>query len=240
MKYGGKHATILASIGLLFVIAGCAKLPVSGRYCVFAKPDLTQITDTKTNHLTPCVGSKEYDAWARTAGNWHLYSSQDISPNNPSPPLFLQGFGRGKRMVPETPTGPLILQTGNELGGTIVVNGYSSYAQALASIDDMFILDFKKQVANKAVRIISQQSSDPDSLAQTRKVTMDVTLKDGTVSRVTTNTILYDMFMAPAQGPRGSVKTYMLKSMTIGCSVTCHETNGALIDETFDSWENGQ
>ena len=217
----------------LIVLTGCAKLPVSGVYCVFIKPGSTQMGSALAEYSTPCAGSAEYDATVRIGEGWYIYSSQDIAPNNPSPPLFLQGFGPGPRILANEPGGPILLQASGQLGGTIIVNGYTSYDEAMAYIDDMFVLDFKKQVASGAIQIINQESSDPALAQQTRTVTMDVMLKDGTVSRVTTSTMLYDMSLIRQGAP---TQTYVLKSMTIGCETTCYEANRATIEKSLDSW----
>ena len=221
---------------MLLVLTGCAQLPVSGLYCVFVKPGSNQIGPIPSTYSTPCAGSVEYDATARIGEEWQIYSLQDIAPNNPNSPLFLQGFGPSPRVLPSVPGGPVLLHFSGQLGGTIIVNGYTSYSDALTYIDDMFVLDFKKQVAANAIQVISQKSSDPALLKQTRKVIMDVVLKDGTVSRVTTSTMLYGMSIIREGVP---VKMYILKSMTIGCETACYEANTVTIDKALDSWENG-
>lgn len=227
---------VAVAVATLLVFAGCAKLPVSGLYCVYVKPGATQIGPIQASYSTPCAGSVEYNATVRIGDEWHMYSSQDIAPNNPNPPLFLQGFGPSPRVLPSVPGGPTLLQASDQLGGTIIVNGYTSYSDALTYIDDMFVLDFKKQVAANAIQVISQKSSDPALLQQTRRVTMDVMLKDGTVSRVTTSTMLYGMSLI-REGV--SAKTYILKSMTIGCETACYEANTGTVEKALDSWENG-
>lgn len=236
MRPDSRLVKVVVTGATLLVLTGCAKLPVSGLYCVFAEPGSTRMGPMPATYSTPCVGSVEYNATVRIGEEWQIYSSQDIAPNNPNPPLYLQGFGPSPRVRPVVPGDPLLLQTGGQLGGTIIVNGYTSYSDALTYIDDMFVLDFKKQVAANAIQIISQKSSDPGLLKQTRKVTMDVILQDGTVSRVATSTILYDMSLVREGVP---VKTYILKSMTIGCETACYEANTKIIEKALDSWENG-
>lgn len=230
-----KKTRTAAGLLTLCLLAGCTKLPVSGSYCVFPGPGVREVEPPAEDYLVPCVGSDRYKATARVDSGWQVYSREEIIPNNPNPPLFLQGFGMPPRIVPGRPEEPIILQAGNTPGGTIVIKGYASYPEALRDIDDMFILDFERQVVAGAIIVLSRESGDPQARTQTRKVTMDVELKPGTVSRVTTSTILYEARGTNSGGPE---IRYLLKSLAIGCERTCYEANTGTVDRTMESWEN--
>lgn len=192
----------------LALLTGCSSLPVSATY----------------------IGSSTYNALVEVPSQWLAYSSVQISPNNPSPPLFLEGFGIALDNV-------TIPQAGNTVGGTILVRAYGSREDALSMLDNMFILDFKKQVENGSVTIIKEVSTPPEKLKQERFLIMDVSLSNGTVSRVMSSTVLY---RKETLINNQVISQYILKSLSVGCYVACYNEQSEVISKIHQSWESNK
>lgn len=200
----GKLSSCLA----LALLTGCASLPVSATY----------------------IGSSTYNALIEVPPQWLSYSSAQISPNNPSPPLFLEGFGISLDNV-------MIPQAGNTVGGTILVRSYGSREEALSMLDNMFILDFKKQVENGSVAVIKEVRTPPEKLKQERFLIMDVSLSDGTVSRVMSSTVLY---RKETLLNNQVISQYILRSLSVGCYVACYNEQSEVISKIHQSWESNK
>jgi len=209
--------SLLASLSVVLA-SGCASLPLSRSY----------------------LGSTAFGTSAIAPADWVRFDAAAVLADAPEapPPSFIEGFG----LPGVDPTRPML---GALPGGVLVVNLYPGVEATRAAARNALLTDLDASLASGAAALVEESPPAADGPWERRSLLMDLQVDvpaddsraAGSVRRTVARVLQVTMVgTTPTGKDAAGADVYPLKTLIVGCELSCFAANESVLRAVVDSW----
>lgn len=171
------------------------------------------------------LGSADHGTLAVAPAGWEVYDAATMTGGAATLP-FLQGFGAGGN----DPTWPM---GGDRIGGILSINFSPDLTAAALAAENALVTDLAAAVSGGQATVVRASAPVQDGTWERRSWILDVSVRPGTVVRVTQQTMVG---IRPLKREDGSTY-HLVKALIVGCDVPCFEREQTVVDRIVESWD---